>query len=71
MTGQRLELLRRLREARQKLLEARGSEYRPVIVAGESYSPAEAARYIAQHRTIDSWYHLNFSGYHVVECVVL
>src|SRR5260221_12841288 len=54
LTGQRLELLRQLREARQKLLEARGSEYRPVIVAGESYSPTEAARYIAQHRTTDS-----------------
>ena len=55
LTGQRLELLRQLREARQKLLEARGSEYRPVIVAGESYSPTEAARYIAQHRTTDLW----------------
>jgi very-short-patch-repair endonuclease len=55
LTGQRLELLRQLREARQKLLEARGSEYRSLIVAGESYSPTEAARYIAQHRTTDSW----------------
>src|SRR5260370_12455171 len=55
LTGQRLGLLRQLLEARQTRLEARGSEYRPVIVAGESYSPTEAARYIAQHRTTDSW----------------
>jgi len=55
LTRQRLELLHQLREARQKLLEARGSEYRPIIVAGESYSPTDAARYIAQYRVTDSW----------------
>src|SRR5260370_41560979 len=55
LISKHLELLHQLREARQKLLEARGSEYRPVIVAGESYSPTDAARYIAQHRTTDSW----------------
>jgi len=51
----RTNLLRQLREARHKLIEARGSEYRGINIAGESYSPAEAARHITQKRELAGW----------------
>src|SRR5260370_20274264 len=55
LTGQRLGLSRQLRETRQQLLDSRGSEYRPVFVARETYYPPYDTRRIDQHRTTDSW----------------
>jgi very-short-patch-repair endonuclease/uncharacterized small protein (DUF1192 family) len=51
----RSSLLRQLRETRQKLVEARGSEYRAITIAGETFSPSEAARYILQKKTSSGW----------------
>jgi very-short-patch-repair endonuclease/superfamily I DNA/RNA helicase len=51
LSQQRVEIINQLKENRHKLVEARGSEYRPLILAGTSFSPAEAARYVAQHQS--------------------
>src|SRR5579875_639357 len=51
----RLELLRQLRNTRDQLKAARSNEYRPIVIAGESYTPSEAARYVAAHAECDSW----------------
>src|SRR6266849_2960095 len=55
LAQQRIELLRLLRETRYQLAEARGSEYRAIIVGGESFPPSEAARYITQNRSVVGW----------------
>lgn len=55
LTQQRLTILRQLRETRQKLAEARGSEYRAIVLPGQSYAPAEAARYVEQHKDVAGW----------------
>ncbi len=52
---QRSSILQELRETRRKLIEARSSEYRAIIISGTSYSPAEAARYVAQNKDLDGW----------------
>ncbi len=55
LSQQRVAIIHQLKENRHKLVEARGSEYRPLILAGTSYSPAEAARYVAQHSQSSGW----------------
>lgn len=55
LTQQRLDIIRQLRETRQKLAEARGSEYRTIAVAGQSYAPTEAARFIKHHQEDAGW----------------
>lgn len=52
---QRSHILQQLRETRQKLIEARSSEYRAITIAGNTYSPAEAARNITQNKDLNSW----------------
>jgi len=51
----RIDLLKKLRETRQKLLQARADEYRPVVIAGEEYDPAQAARQVYEHRASANW----------------
>ncbi len=48
-------LITKLRTARQKLVEARSEEYRELVIAGESYSPAEAARKVAREYGVNDW----------------
>ncbi len=55
LTQQRLNLLAQLKKTNEELKEARGSEYRAIVVAGQHYSPTEAARYIARHQTDAAW----------------
>ncbi|TGE31415.1 AAA domain-containing protein [Desulfosporosinus sp. Sb-LF] len=52
---QRLELIRRLRETRHKLLLARQDEYRSIVVAGKEYPPSEAARLVKDTKDVDNW----------------
>lgn len=52
---QRSNILQQLRETRKKLVEARSSEYRAIITAGNTYSPAEAARNVTQNKDINGW----------------
>lgn len=51
----RLEVLRELRRAREEFLRAQLSEYTPIVVAGRSYSPSEAGRFVAEKRGSCSW----------------
>lgn len=52
---QRGEILERLRHARNRLKKARGEEYLEVIVAGESFTPADAARRVAAGKGEADW----------------
>lgn len=48
LTKQREELLREIASLRTRLVEAIGSEYRPIVIAGREYAPSEAARHVAE-----------------------
>lgn len=48
-------LLGKLRKLYQELLQARGDEYRDIIIAGQSYAVSEAARKVAQQRETNDW----------------
>jgi superfamily I DNA and/or RNA helicase/very-short-patch-repair endonuclease len=52
---QRSNILQELRETRKKLIEARSSEYRAITIAGNTYSPAEAARHVSQNKDVNYW----------------
>lgn len=55
LATQRRELLEKLRKLRQDLLDTRATEYRDVIVAGQGYSPSEAARKVDQEKGRNDW----------------
>lgn len=55
LASRRTELIKQLRALRGQLLAARQDEYRPVVVAGEEFSPSEAARIINSTSSTDSW----------------
>ncbi len=55
LTQQRLNLLAQLKKTSEELKEARSSEYRAIVVAGQQYTPTEAARYISRHRVNAAW----------------
>ncbi|MDP2858070.1 MAG: AAA domain-containing protein, partial [Bacillota bacterium] len=48
-------LVSQFRQAKQELLEVRGTEYIPVTVGGESRSPSDAARLVAAGRAQNDW----------------
>ncbi len=52
---ERLALLHQLRALREQLREARYDEYRALVVAGEQYSPVQAAKLVAAQRERDGW----------------
>jgi very-short-patch-repair endonuclease len=55
LEAQRKMLLRRKSELKGQLLRAVENEYREIRVAIKSYSPAEAARHLREHKQSDSW----------------
>ncbi|QSO48881.1 AAA domain-containing protein [Alicyclobacillus mengziensis] len=55
LTKQRSELRSSLRELKSQLLLARQDEYRPVVVAGESFEPAQAARKVSAENEEHAW----------------
>lgn len=55
LQSQRLTLLEQLRETRKKLLAARQDEYRSLLIAGEEFSPAQAARFVEANRLGNDW----------------
>ncbi|MBF6561234.1 MAG: AAA family ATPase [Candidatus Binataceae bacterium] len=55
LAKQRLGLLERLRDARMRLQSARQDEYRPVVIAGTDYAPAQAAREVAAGQFQNAW----------------
>jgi very-short-patch-repair endonuclease/cellulose biosynthesis protein BcsQ len=52
---ERRRLLRDIARARRALVEAIGSEYRSIVVAGQEYRPSDAARYVAERIGRDDW----------------
>jgi very-short-patch-repair endonuclease/cellulose biosynthesis protein BcsQ len=52
---QRVDLLRELRETRERLKAARADEYHPVLLDGVQYAPSQAARQIAEKRARAGW----------------
>lgn len=55
LTERRSQLLREIEELRQRVIESRRGEYRPVVVGGRSLEPSEAAREIAAQRQESGW----------------
>ncbi len=55
LANYRLQILAQLRDTRSKLIEARSSEYRAISIAGETYNPSEAARFVTQQRERAGW----------------
>jgi very-short-patch-repair endonuclease len=55
LSAERKALINRLKTARQSLLAARNEEYRELVVAGQKFSPADAARKVAQGSGTDDW----------------
>lgn len=55
LTKERSRLIFELRSARESLRKALGDEYRDVVVAGQAYSPSNAARYVSSKSKSDCW----------------
>lgn len=51
----RKELISQLRDARQRLLNARHDEYRDIVIGGRRWKPSDAAREVARGRGIHEW----------------
>ncbi|HEY7358752.1 MAG TPA: AAA domain-containing protein, partial [Ktedonobacterales bacterium] len=55
LLAQRADLLRELRETRERLKTARADEYRPVCLDDVEYAPSQAARQLAEQRAQAGW----------------
>jgi len=55
LATERRALIRRLADLRSQLLRAREGEYRDIVVAGQAYTPSDAARRVGQGQVDDSW----------------
>jgi very-short-patch-repair endonuclease len=48
-------LLLKLSDLRNKLVKARGDEYRDILIGGKSWTPSDAARFLAAEREKHGW----------------
>ena len=55
LESQRQDLLRKLEETRNQLIEARADEYRDIVIGGKTWAPADAARKVAQEKETCGW----------------
>ena len=55
LTKHRTELLKDLRDLRNQLQRARQDEYRPIVVAGDSFDPSQAARKVHAEQNSHGW----------------
>ena len=55
LTRQRLNVIDQLQKARIQLKDARESEYQTIVIAGQQYTPSEAARYVASNHETVGW----------------
>jgi hypothetical protein len=53
--GERKELLRKKRDLERLLRQSLENEYREIVVGDKTFSPSDAARYVASHRDKDAW----------------
>ena len=51
----RTELLGKLSDSRNRLVEARADEYRDVVISGNTWAPSDAARFVAKEQTTHGW----------------
>jgi very-short-patch-repair endonuclease len=51
----RTELLGKLSDFRNRLVEARADEYRDVVISGKTWAPSDAARFVAKEQTTHGW----------------
>jgi len=55
LTKQRLDVINELQHTREQLKHARNSEYQSIVIAGQHYTPSDAARYVTSHRQALGW----------------
>jgi very-short-patch-repair endonuclease len=55
LESERLDLLKKLDEIQNQLMEARASEYRDIAISGKSWTPADAARQVMQGKEAHGW----------------
>ena len=55
LTQQRIDTITELQTTRRQLKEARYSEYQEIVLDGRTYSPSEAARFVAQNSASLNW----------------
>lgn len=55
LASERRRILETLHTLRRQLLEARQAEYREIVVGDQSFTPSDAARWVAQYRERDGW----------------
>src|SRR3981189_2723221 len=55
LESERRELLKKLDDVRNQLVDARADEYRDIVIAGKTWAPAGAARKVAQEKEALGW----------------
>ena len=55
LEAERGELLKKLDDVRNQFADARADEYREIIIAGKAWTPADAARNVAQQKETLGW----------------
>src|SRR6266852_4110423 len=55
LESERLDVLKKLDEIRNQLMEARADEYRDIAIGGKSWAPADAARQVMQEKEARGW----------------
>ena len=53
--GQHEKLIERIRETQKLILEARTSEYRELVMAGQAFAPSDAARKVTAEASANGW----------------
>ncbi len=55
LESERRDLLKKVDEIRNQLSEARANEYRDIVIAGKTWTPADAARSVAKEKETLGW----------------
>jgi len=55
LEAERSDLLKKLGEIRNHFTDARADEYREIVIAGKSWTPADAARQVVQEKDAHGW----------------
>src|SRR5437588_2902465 len=55
LEAERLDLLKKLEEIRNQLSDGRADEYRDIVISGKTWTPADAARKVAQEKESLGW----------------
>jgi very-short-patch-repair endonuclease len=55
LESERRELLKKVDDVRNQLVDARADEYRDIVIAGKTWAPADAARKVAQEKETLGW----------------